>query len=239
MRFGKLALATLLVVASASVQAQTTYVATDTAAGPGNPTPNSTAKAIQFDTAASMLGSENFISFESAPLGNFTTLVAAPGVTLTGVNSSIRNTPSFPTNPALDGFNTTAGGSQYVEQLGGSLVFTFNRPIVAFAALFTGVQPVFFTDTITFNDGTSQSITIPALDATNGGVSFAGFTDAGKTITSVTITPGTSQGGDFIGVDDARFVYAVPEPGSLALLAGMGAVGAGFLRRRKQANKAA
>ena len=46
--------------------------------------------------------------------------------------------------------------------------------------------------------------------------------------------------GNFFAIQDLQFAAdnnspAVPEPGSIALLAGMGTVGAAFLRRRKQA----
>ena len=206
---------------------------------------------LSSNAAAAALGPASLITFESAPVGAFTSLAVAPGVTLTGANSqnnpqTINNTPNYPINPALDGFNTTLGGSNYLELMAGTATFTFSSPIQAFGAYITGPQPFFFLDTITFNDGTSQSVSIPSGNNTDGGVSFAGFVDPGKTITQITINAGIPLvAGDFIGVDDVRFVLSpapmsTPEPGSLALLAGMGLSGAGFLaRRRKNARLAA
>ena len=242
----KLSCIALLLLVSSSLQAQIAFTATDSAAGPASLRPLSDAKAAQFDAAASLLGTVNLITFEGVALGNISNTTVASGVTINGVNNggtplTVNNTPNFPSNPELDGYNTTSGGAKYVEMTGGALVFTFASPIQAFGAYITGPQPIFFIDTITFNDGTSQSITVPAATQALGGVSFAGFTDAGKFISQVTINaslPRTS--GDFIGVDDVRFVLSpvssVPEPGALAMLLGIGVPGglyaASRLRRR-------
>ena len=101
----------------------------------------------------------------------------------------------------------------------------------------SGVQsPYFFLDTITFSDGTSQTIDIPGTDSgSTGAVDFVGFTDAGASITSVSINAGVGYG-DYIGVDDVNYqVVTTPEPGSLALfLTGILAIGCGRLRRRRR-----
>ena len=47
------------------------YTATDAGAGYTDPHPNSDAEAALFDTAASGLGSESIVDFESAPVGSF------------------------------------------------------------------------------------------------------------------------------------------------------------------------
>ncbi len=161
----KLSCITMLLLVSTSLQAQVAYTATDSAAGPASPRPLSDAKAAQFDAAASLLGPVNLITFEGVALGNISNTTIASGVTINGVNNSnlpltINNTPNFPSNPELDGYNTTLGGAKYVEMTGGALTFTFASPIQAFGAYITGPQPFFFIDTITFNDGTSQSITL-------------------------------------------------------------------------------
>ena len=249
MRFSKFVLPVLVVLISPSVQAQVVYGGADLNAGPGNPHPNSTLSASQFDTAASVLGSLNLINFEGAPVASFSSLVVAPGVTLTGLDFFgnqlyVNNTPNFPTAPALDGFNITSGGTKYVELKGGTATFSFSSPIQAFGLYLTGVQTAFFQDTITFNDGTSKTVNVPTQlpsNNQNGSLSFVGFTDAGKFISSVTITASDRFGADAIGIDDVRFVNsptsAVPEPGALALLAGLGVSGSLFisskLRRKK------
>lgn len=239
MRHWNVVCAALLVIAASSVQAQTVYSAFDSGAGPGDPHPNSDAAAALFDAAAAGLGTINKIDFESAAVGSFVSLNAAPGVTVTGHdifgnNLFVNNVPNFPTGPALDGFNTTPGGANYLELTGGMATFTFANPIQAFGAYFTGIQPGFVQDTINFDDGSSQSIDMPQLDAFGGGVTFAGFTDAGKTITSVTIFAGSSAG-DFIGIDDVRYgpvANAVPELGSGMMLCGLCLPGLLLLRRR-------
>jgi MYXO-CTERM domain-containing protein len=161
------------------------------------------------------------------------------GTDLNGNAQTIRNTTNFPPAPSLDGSNTTAGGSQFVEQMGGTLTFTFAQPTQFFGAYLTGVQTSFFLDSITFNDGTSQSISLVGTGTSSsmGEIAFIGFVDAGKSITSITINagaPGTGQ--DFIGVDDVSYQVptTTPEPASLTLaLIGAGLAGLAGWRRRK------
>lgn len=222
------------------------FSAFDNAAGPTDPRPLSNAAAASFDAAAAAIGPASTITFESAPVGSFHNLTVAPGVSINGtdaagVDQTIRNTSNFPTNPALDGYNTTAGGANFVEMVAGNLVFTFSNPTQFFGAYFTGVQTTFFTDTITFFDGTSQSITIPG-SVSAGGVAFTGFTDAGALISSIKVTAGTvgpGGAGDFIGVDDVRFqtgpsTAPVPEPSTI-ISAGMAVImGLGYVVRRRK-----
>ncbi|MCW3051825.1 MAG: hypothetical protein JWN14_995, partial [Chthonomonadales bacterium] len=57
-----------------------------------------------------------------------------------------------------------------------------------------------------------------------------------------TITASGPLGADAVGIDDVRYVLApaaVPEPGSVALLAALGLSGACVLLRRMRAPKAA
>jgi hypothetical protein len=121
--------------------------------------------------------------------------------------------------------------------LGGTLTFTFAGGTQFFGAYLTGVQTNFFQDTVTFNDGTSQTINAPGTgtDSSNGALDFVGFTDAGKLITSVSINAGTN-GQDFIGVDDVRYQTAAttvaPEPSSVFLVLAGGALLALRCRRK-------
>jgi hypothetical protein len=200
------------------------YSGIDVGANSGDPRPLSDAAAALFDAA----GNETIITFEAAPLGSFTNLVVAPGVTINGSDffanpQTIRNTP-VGTPDRLFGYNTTLGGTQFVSLFGGTLTFTFATPIEDFGVYLSGVQLA--GETITFNDGAPQVIPIPNPGS---GVQFLGFTDFGNQISSITI----NVINDIVGVDDVRFSVAqVPEPATLALV-GIAVAGLGFCRRRK------
>jgi hypothetical protein len=209
------------------------------------PYPLSDAAAASFASAAAGLGTVSTITFEGAPLGAFSSLTVAPGVTLTGAdvnghNQTILNhfDAAFPT---LDGFNTTPGGSNFLEMIGGTATFTFANPTQFFGAYISGIQTAFFADVLTFSDGTSQSILIPGVGTTgsNGALDFVGFTDAGKSITSITITASNTFGADAIGIDDVMYQgptpttnSAVPEPDSIVLMVTGGLGLAAGIRRR-------
>jgi hypothetical protein len=218
----------LLVSAASASSAVVTFTGEDIVATTTSPHPTSSAAATSFDAAAAAIGNVSVLTFESAPLGSFASLTVAPGVTISGtsaagINQSILNASNFPAAPTLDGYNTTAGGSQFVEVQGGSLTFTFANPVQFFGAYFSGVQD-FFTDVITFSDGTAQTIDLPEAGTSSsiGALDFVGFTDAGKTISSITVNAGSFAAGyDDIGIDDVRFqaaASAVPEPSSVGLL---------------------
>lgn len=209
-----------------------------------NPTvrTNSDAAAASFSAAASTLGPIATITFESAPLGNVNNLAVAPGVTINGSDGNgnpqtIRNTTNFPSYPSVDGSNTTAGGSQFVEMFGGTLVFTFAHPTQFFGAYLTGVQTNFFSDSVNFSDGTAQTITLAGTGTSSGvgEIAFVGFTDAAKSITSITINAGVPASGfDAIGVDDVSFQTAVPEPSALALCSIAGLASLCYARARSR-----
>lgn len=209
-----------------------------------NPTvrTNSDAAAAMFMTAASTLGSVGTINFESAPLGSFSNLQVAPGVTIDGTDQNgnsqtIRNSTNFPSYPSVDGSNTTPGGSQFVEVKGGTLVFTFAQPTQFFGVYLTGVQTNFFADSIVFSDGSIQRITLVGAGTSRnvGETAFLGFTDAGASITSITLIAGDTSGNDFIGADDVSFQTAsVPEPSSLALCGIAGVMAACYARARRR-----
>src|SRR6266478_7443476 len=212
------------------------FAGADDGAGSLATAPNSTAAAASFDTAVAGLGIENTITFESSPLGTFSSLTPALGISLTGSNvngnnQSIVNTTSDinitpPCTNASCGYNTTPGGSKFLLLFGGTATFSFSAGTDAFGAYLTGVQNG--GETISFSDGTSESVAIPS-PGFDGGTTFVGFTDADKSIASITI----NVNNDIVGVDDVHYITdPVPEPASLALLGGALA-GLAVTRRRK------
>jgi hypothetical protein len=221
-----------------------TYTGEDIVATTTSPHPNSSIAAANFATAAGAIGTVSTIDFESAPLGSFSSLTVAPGVSVTGTdlsgnNQTIRDTSNSPSIPTLDGFNTTPGGANFVEIEGGTVTFDFATPTQFFGAYFTGVQD-FFTDYVIFSDGTTQVIDLPEAGTSGsiGAVDYVGFTDAGRSISSITINAGNSEeGADYIGVDDVSYQSAptttvTPEPDSIVLvLTGCLSLAAGIRRR--------
>ena len=230
-------LAITLLMAPAVKASVITYVGGDVGATSGDPRPNSNNAAASFDAAVS---DETIIDFESSPLGAFSSLALTPGASISSSTSASVLNVAEGTPDSLFGYNTTSGGSQYVSLFGGSLTFSFAAPIDAFGFYISGVQ--LDGETVSFNDGIPEQITIPNLGLSFGGVEFVGFTDFGAGISSVTInTPG-----DITGVDDLRFATgeaggggsgppSVPEPSSL-LLFGTIAGGIAVLRRRRILN---
>src|SRR5262249_30658311 len=153
---------------SAPAQAITIYTGFDVGANSTDPRPNSNASASDFDTAAGGLGSITLVNFEAAPVGPFASLTIAPGATISGATQSVRNSPSG-TPDRQFGYNTTLGGSRFVELDRESLFFTFTQPVQAFGAYFAGMQVA--GETITFSDGSFQSIPLPN-PGDFGGVAF-------------------------------------------------------------------
>ncbi len=179
------------------------YSGNDAGAGSTSPRPNSDNAAARFDAAARLLGAASILTFESAPLGTFDKpWLVAPGVTV-GVGASIRNT-AVDRPDAAYGYNATPAGSKWLSLTGNSLTFTFSRPTRAFGAYFSGIQAG--GETITFNDGSLQSVSLPNLGE-SGGIAFVGFTDT-NAVSSITI----HAPGDLIGIDDVRFLGGTGSP---------------------------
>jgi len=243
-----LATATLVFGAFATLAAPAhsaivTFTGEDVGANQGDPLTNSNAAAASFNTAASSIGNESFINFESAPVGPFSSLNADSNTTVTGSDISsneqtIRNTP-LSSSSALFGYNTTSGGSQFLSLFGGSATFTFANGVNSFGAYFTGVQ--INGETVTFSDGSSESLALPNTGTGIGGAEFFGFTDAGQSIASVTV----NASNDIIGVDDVAYsvpgsvVSTTPEPSGWMVLvvAGLG-LGLLAVRARRVQNVA-
>jgi hypothetical protein len=231
-----------LVLASA-VDADVIYTGVDNGVGPGGARPNSDTAAAAFDADAGSIGTMELIDFESLTVQYFTNLEIAPGVTATMVGTiddaaegGITNDTQLPT---ILGYNTTAGGENYLRfvpefDVGtATLTITFDTPVQAWGAYLTGLETDIAGDLyIVYDDG---SVVEHAIAGTaNGGVQFFGFTDSGMLISQIVLEErNISSTRDIWGLDDMRYT-PIPEPASMLML---GALGAGLAGARKARRK--
>jgi hypothetical protein len=211
-----------------------TYSGQDDGASTSGPWPNSASAESSFLPAAAGFGTVYTETFEGLSLGSGPTW-SLPGasVTITGPNFGAGFTGvTNETFGNLYGFNITSGGQNWLGFAGGTATFTFSSPDHSFGFYTTGVQTVFTSSlTVTFDDGTSQTLNLPIN--VNGGASYFGFTDT-SAFSSVTIT---NLSNDAWGIDNVSYNYnAVPEPSTWAmLLAGFAGLGfAGYRSSRKR-----
>lgn len=206
----------------------------------GSTLTSSNAAQASYLAAASALGTYNLITFENAPLGNFTTLDLGNGVTLalTNTNTQPFHSPGInnSTNEPGFGFNTTPGGAnffrfvtQYINNgasTSADATFSFAAPVTSFGGYFTGLGGGGDSITINFTNGVSETFNLALSNTPSCNPScaeFFGFTDAGSSVNSIdlniafTNTSGQNNFAYFVGVDDVQFT-TVPEPGTFALL---------------------
>ncbi len=182
------------------------YTDLDAGVGPGDARSNADAAAQAFRAAAGPLTT---VDFEAFPTGDVSTLAIAPGVMLAMTDAA--GWPDIATGGHWStGFNTTAGGSQYlsVNSAGGPsamATFLFGAPINSFGAYLTGVGTAEGVVRMTINSGVTQDYVIGG--ALTGGARYVGFTDVGASITSVSfsLTGGLPYSADVFGIDDAQF----------------------------------
>jgi hypothetical protein len=232
-----------------------TFSGADPGVGPGQPRPQSDAAAAAYTASAAKPGSPQLVTFESLPIGNFQKLQIAPGVqanlihmdqgSAPGINFGISKgaDPSIYTPEQIKqyGFNTTPGGSQFIQvapQLNAGTAtarFDFAAPIVAFGVYLTGLGNASGDLHMMFNDGADHDFAISGSPL--GGVQFFGFTGAHGSVRSVSLeflnVNGPSR--DLYGIDDMHYTLApVPEPSPLVLAAlGAAVVTWAFRRRRR------
>lgn len=230
-------MATIVLFAS-TAHAQVNYVGHDAVFSPQAPRPNCNAAQANWTTAASGLGAVNIINFENPPVPppgqtTYTTLNLGQGVTLTANVATQPFTIANNGNPlpedAANGFNVTPAGAircSLVNQPHNasiSYTFSFATPIQAFSLYATGEGNTMpqATLSLNYNDPAPQSTPMPSTI----GARFAGFTDAGQSINSVTFTFGVGTNGfvqSFISLDDIRWVHIGQPPVCAPNAAGTG-----------------
>jgi hypothetical protein len=210
-----------------------TYEGQDNGAPITGPFPNSIAAQQSFAVAARQLSPLGTVTFEDLPVGFQNSFTAAPGVTVTLAAPNFGNGVSGISNITfgnLFGFDTTPGGSNWLGFSEGSAEFSFANPTDYFGFWLTGVQtPLTSMIAVQFSDGTAQVLQAPVNST--GGAAFFGFTDAGKSISSVTIS---NLSNDAWGIDDVNYNVpsVVPEPSSM-LLVGIVVLGLGAVRHAR------
>jgi hypothetical protein len=225
--------------------------------------PNSQAAEGNFKTAAGALGTVTTIDFESVAVNvpTFqTNLALGNGVTATlaGTFTQATTGVTATVGDSSVGFNTTSGGSRYLEldinsaPSPASARINFPQPIQAFGAYVGGIGTGSGAIDLTFSDGATQSIPIPPpVGVAGGGMQYVGFTDPGASIVSVTFREvGVAPFPDFIddsfSLDDISYVVnpdAQPAPVAsvpaisssmlIVLALAVLALGAGSVQRRR------
>lgn len=240
-RFCFAALATVTLSASAALAGPITFSGVDNGVRPGGAFTNSNAADSALVAAAGSAGS--VITFEGLPTGsNPYNLAVGAGVTLT-VTGNPHGAISAQSNATfLHGFNTTAGGANWLQMFpafesstGASATFTFATGIQGFGFFMTDAQETFPGDiTVTYTSGATEVLGVAENDDT-GGVAYFGFYDPSASIESVTINGGgTAVTRDLWGLDDVRFITtaSVPDGGTTLALLGCALAGVGALRRK-------
>lgn len=179
-------------------------------------------------------------TFEGLALGSTTNLGGGVTATYNGQFPGLGGIVNV--NDSQLGFNTTAGGSQFLSQgpdgPTGSLTLTFSTAINFFGAYLSGVEGACGTTTAVWG---VTSFVLPSSGGAScsgsGGLQWFGFVaPVSASFTSITfnqVRPGTR---DIIGLDDMIYgarVSAIPEPGTYAML-GLGLVAVAVTARRRR-----
>ena len=227
-----------------------TYSGVDAGVGPGGARTNSAAAESAFKTAiAGASGTPGTVDFELATPGYYTNFnVGSIKFTLTGVTNDAGAGVSTDTaDPAVLGYNTTAGGDTFLRvvpifDIGTVTVdIDFQQPTEYFGAYFTGLGTAAGNLFFDFNNGSPQSLSVPGTPG--GGVRYFGVTSFGEPFQVMRLSLRNVVGTrDIYGIDDITgggvengdvIDNPIPEPGTL-LLTGLGVAIAGLKRRRRQ-----
>jgi hypothetical protein len=189
------------------------------------------------------VGTETFEGFAlgtGAPLnisfpgstGNITATLAGPGAYGIENNAGGGGTGGA---ASVGRFNTTPGGSQFLEAAAGqNFTITFSSPIAAFGFFGTDIGDFSGQLTLALTQGGVVNIPIPhTVGGPNGSLLYWGFIDQVNTYTAIAFN--TTQSVDRFGFDDMTvgdLGQVVPEPGTLTLV-GLGLVGLCLRGRRR------
>lgn len=195
-------------------------------------------------TLAGGVGTEDF---EGIAVGTTTPFgVNFPGSTgsITATIGSGASSATVLGAPSAGRFNTTSGGSNFLEtDAGGDFVISFSSGVSAFGFYGTDIGDFGNELVLTASNGTTETLevgnTVGSGGSTSGSLLFFGFIDTLNEYTSVAFAndPG---GVDIFGFDDLTIGDAeqiinppseVPLPAPMALLLS-GLAGLAFLRRR-------
>lgn len=234
MKLKTIALAAFAIVAASSAEAGiTTFSGQDDGAPIGGPFPNSDTAASSLLTAAAVFGPVYTETFDTIPVGTGANggsfNIPGASVSLTTPYGNPYGGVSNQVSSNVYGFPIS--GANFLAFDDGSATFTFNQSTNSFGFYTTGVQTEFTTSlTVTFNDGTSETLNVPIN--VNGGASYFGFTDTAA-FKSVTITDISD---DAWAIDNVSYnASAVPEPSTWALI-GLGFAGLAFAGCRGRKN---
>ena len=215
MRFGKLALAALFVIAASTAQAQTPALLSFTSTT-SFPSFNSTNQTIGWSfTANNDISVTDLGVYDTTPA---TRLGQSHQVGIFSITGTLLGSTTVQTNSPLTGSFRYASVTPFT--------LTAGQTYLLGEAITSPFSDVYFT-------GSGTTTTDPAITFGQAAVSGSSSGFAAPT----TLNSAAGRFGPNFKFTSAA--PAVPEPGSIALLTGMTLTGAAFLRRRKQASKAA
>ena len=187
-------------------------------------------------------GSEDVITFDSAPGGTFTTPQTLSATVADVTFSSLASDPTFSFDYDWGAFAATPGASQgnaFVDRVTAepsNLLMEFSNPLTRVGMWLNGGAYSTSWD-VSILDQTDSIIETHRYDYGGSGYPrpsvFVGFESASSNISKLTIVE-LSANGQYSPITDLRMEAAViPAPGAL-LLGGIGAGVVGWLRRRGQ-----